>query len=161
MSARCLPRPGWRGPAGVGRRWCNGRSVTARRLIGVRAEQLKEYLGHDAATLDPGELKDLRALYAAIRDGEASWRDVMEAKTGESSKKSGTTSMKDLKAKAAKTDPEPQPAFDLEPILQLIAAATDVDALDLIADGFTDAPDEHYDALKKAYGNRRAELQPE
>ncbi|MDB5657338.1 MAG: uncharacterized protein JWQ94_4951, partial [Tardiphaga sp.] len=46
--------------------------------LGVRAEQIKEYLGHDASTLPPKEMTDLRALYASIRDGEATWRDVME-----------------------------------------------------------------------------------
>lgn len=50
--------------------------------IGVRADQIKEYLEHDGATLAPKELSELRALYAAIRDGETTWRDVMEAKEG-------------------------------------------------------------------------------
>lgn len=48
--------------------------------LGVHANQLKEYLGHDASTLSPKEMADLRALYASIRDGEATWRDVMENK---------------------------------------------------------------------------------
>lgn len=48
--------------------------------LGVRAEQIKEYLAHDASNLSPKELADLRALFAAIRDGEATWRDVMENK---------------------------------------------------------------------------------
>lgn len=48
--------------------------------LGVQASQIKEYLGHEAAALDPKELAELRALYSAIRDGEASWRDVMENK---------------------------------------------------------------------------------
>lgn len=51
--------------------------------VGVRAEQLKEFLGHDADSLSPKELAELRALYTAIRDGEASWRDVMETKTAQ------------------------------------------------------------------------------
>lgn len=49
-------------------------------------------------------------------------------------------------------------AFDFAPILQQIADANTVDALDLVADSFRDAPDEHYDALKKAYDARRAAL---
>lgn len=48
--------------------------------LGVHANQIKEYLGHDAATLAPKELTELRALYSAIRDGEATWRDVMDNK---------------------------------------------------------------------------------
>lgn len=57
--------------------------------LGVRAEQLKEYLGHDAATLAPKELTELRALYAAIRDGEATWRDVMDERAAKAEAKSG------------------------------------------------------------------------
>lgn len=54
--------------------------------LGVRAEQLKEYLGHDAVSLSPKELGDLRALFAAIRDGEATWRDVMETRAAAEAK---------------------------------------------------------------------------
>lgn len=47
---------------------------------GVKVEQLKEYLGHSAESLNPKEIADLRALYAALRDGETTWRDIMDAK---------------------------------------------------------------------------------
>lgn len=53
--------------------------------LGVRAEQIKEYLGHEAATLNPKELAELRGLYAGIRDGESTWRDVMDTKAGQQS----------------------------------------------------------------------------
>ena len=67
--------------------------------LGVRAEQLKEYLGHDAATLAPKELQDLRALYAAIRDGEANWRDVMDQKLAKA--EGGTASLDAVRAATA------------------------------------------------------------
>ena len=51
-----------------------------------------------------------------------------------------------------------QLAYDPAPVLAQITSATNIDALDLVADGFRDAPDEHYDALKKAYDARRAAL---
>ncbi|MFY3553345.1 recombinase RecT [Achromobacter insolitus] len=54
----------------------------------------------------------------------------------------------------------PDDGFDPAPVLQMIAAAADLDALALAGEAFRDAPDEHYDALKKAYDNRRAELDP-
>jgi hypothetical protein len=85
--------------------------------LGVRAEQLKEYLGHDAATLAPKELVDLRALFAAIRDGEATWRDVMDERTAQAD--GGKTASLDAvraaaaakKTPAAKTaSPAPTPA---------------------------------------------------
>lgn len=73
--------------------------------VGVRAEQLKEYLGHDAASLAPKELSDLRALYAAIRDGEANWRDVMDTKAAGEAKAAGIDTVKAAAAskKQAKT----------------------------------------------------------
>lgn len=58
--------------------------------IGIRVEQIKEYLGHDGGSLTPPELADLRALYSAIRDGETNWREVMDnrgAGTGADSRK--------------------------------------------------------------------------
>lgn len=48
--------------------------------VGVTVEALKAYLGHDATILTQKELLDLRAHYAAIRDGESTWREIMEAK---------------------------------------------------------------------------------
>ncbi len=51
-------------------------------------------------------------------------------------------------------------AYDPSPILQQITEATTIDALDLVGDRLRDAPDEHYDALQRAYQNRRDELTP-
>ena len=49
--------------------------------IGIQVADLKAWLGHDGKTLTPKELTDLRGLYAAIKDGETSWREVMDAKS--------------------------------------------------------------------------------
>mgnify|MGYP000075279894 FL=1 len=83
--------------------------------LGVRAEQLKEYLGHDAATIAPKEMTDLRALYAAIRDGEATWRDVMDQRIAAAEGK--TASLDAVRQAAAaknggkgKAPPPPAPA---------------------------------------------------
>lgn len=46
--------------------------------IGVKIEELKAWLGHDGSTLAPKELTDLRGLYAALRDGETTWREIMD-----------------------------------------------------------------------------------
>lgn len=79
--------------------------------LGVQAAQLKEYLGHDAASLSAKELSDLRALYAAIRDGEATWRDVMDNKAGAAEAKStGLDAVRE--AAAAKKANQQQPAGD-------------------------------------------------
>jgi len=76
---------------------------TARRKLfdafgaqGIRVEQLKVYLGHDGSTLSPKELTELRALFAAIKDGETTWRDVLEAKSGAVKAQPKTTTVEDL-----------------------------------------------------------------
>lgn len=48
--------------------------------IGVKAADLADYLGHSLDTCSPTELVNLRGIYGAIRDGEASWKSVMENK---------------------------------------------------------------------------------
>jgi len=51
--------------------------------LGVTPAHLKEYLGHDGSVISPTELDDLRTLWAAIRDGEASWAEALDLRNGE------------------------------------------------------------------------------
>ncbi len=60
--------------------------------IGVKASDLTEYLGHSLDTCSPTELVDLRGIYGAIRDGEATWKAVMENKSEQDGKKGGASS---------------------------------------------------------------------
>jgi hypothetical protein len=46
--------------------------------VGVTPEQVKTWLGHDPDTMNAFELRALRGLYNAIKDGEATWKDAME-----------------------------------------------------------------------------------
>jgi hypothetical protein len=46
--------------------------------LGVRVEHLKEYLGVDLDQLTPKDLVNLRAVYQALKDGETTWREVMD-----------------------------------------------------------------------------------
>jgi DNA-binding transcriptional MerR regulator len=54
--------------------------LDAFRSVGVSAEQIKEWLGHPADTLAPAELEELRGIYTALRDGDTTWKEVMDAK---------------------------------------------------------------------------------
>ncbi|NII73214.1 hypothetical protein FHW84_001783 [Dyella sp. SG562] len=54
--------------------------------IGVKAADLSAYLGHALDTCSPAELVDLRGIYGAIRDGESSWKSVMENKAEQAGK---------------------------------------------------------------------------
>ncbi len=48
--------------------------------IGVTVEQIKRYLGHDNATLQPAELDDLRKLYTAIKTGETTMKAIFDVR---------------------------------------------------------------------------------
>jgi hypothetical protein len=49
---------------------------------GVMPSDLKEYLGHSLEQTSPAQLVELRELFTAIRDGEATFRDALAAKKG-------------------------------------------------------------------------------
>lgn len=46
----------------------------------ILPDALRAYLGHPVDECSPAELHDLRTVYAAVRDGEASWSSFMQAK---------------------------------------------------------------------------------
>ena len=56
------------------------RIIDAFAQLGVQVEMLKDYIGHELSALDPNELQTLRAIYSAIKDGETSWKAVMDDK---------------------------------------------------------------------------------
>lgn len=59
--------------------------------IGVKAADLTEYLGHTLDTCSPAELVNLRGIYGAIRDGESSWKSVMENKAEQAGKQAAAS----------------------------------------------------------------------
>jgi hypothetical protein len=54
--------------------------VDAFASLNVTVADLKGYVGTDLNKLSPAELADLRALHAAIKEGETTWRAAVEAK---------------------------------------------------------------------------------
>jgi hypothetical protein len=95
--------------------------VDAFAAIGVSPMSLKEYLSHEISACSPAELTHLRAIYAAIKDGETSWKDVTAK--GEDAPKSTakvTAVHEHLKAKKsgkadAHGDGDPSPEPEREP----------------------------------------------
>lgn len=55
------------------------RIVDAFGEIGVRAADLVEFLGHDLGQCSPAELVKLRGFYGAIRDGQTTWKEIMDS----------------------------------------------------------------------------------
>jgi ferritin-like protein len=48
--------------------------------LGVKASDLVAYLGHDLGQCSPAQLNDLRGIFGALREGEATWKSVMANK---------------------------------------------------------------------------------
>ena len=75
-------------------------------MLRVMPSDIKDYLGHDIGTSSPAELDDLRLVYTAIRDGEATWQAVLQLKRqerGEAEVKPNDEAAEKLKAKLAKS----------------------------------------------------------
>lgn len=83
--------------------------------LGVTVAEIEKFLGHPIRTMNEAELHVLRSLYTAIKEGEGTWADVIEAKLGTNTageaapadKPKGATAT--LKEKiGANGDPEPE-----------------------------------------------------
>lgn len=73
-----------------------------------------EYLGHEIGTSSPAEIDELRRIYTAIRDGEASWSTVLESKrgSGEKAEDKAAVKLKEKLAKSAAGDKQATPKPD-------------------------------------------------
>ena len=86
------------------------RIIDAFAQIGVSVEALKEFVGHELSALTPNEIQLLRTTYTSIKDGETSWKAVMddkaekEANAKEKAKQAAApTSAKKTETKKAET----------------------------------------------------------
>ncbi|WCM21425.1 hypothetical protein NDK50_08235 [Paraburkholderia bryophila] len=57
--------------------------------VGVKANDLVSYLGHSLDSCSAQEMTDMFALYGAIKDGEATWKSVMENKAEQGGESQG------------------------------------------------------------------------
>lgn len=90
------------------------RLVDAFVKLGVRPEDLEEYLGHDLGRCQPDEISELRDIHAALKEGESRWADIMEAK-------------RELDPKKPTAAPPP-PAAQQQPATAAAATTTVVEA---------------------------------
>ncbi len=74
--------------------------------IGVKPKDLQKYLGHPTDSLSPKELTDLRGIYRAIKDGEASWADYTAEGPKEVDPAEAEEAKKKLSAYVAEFDKE-------------------------------------------------------
>ena len=92
------------------------RIIDAFAQLGVPVEALKDFLGHDLSSIDPAELQLLRSTYSAIKDGETTWKAVMDDKAEREA---------EAKAAASASAPAPKKA---EPAAQKAQARNDSSA---------------------------------
>jgi hypothetical protein len=87
-------------------------------VLGITVKQLKLYLGHEANTVTPKEMVELRALYSGIRDGETDWREIMDARghgTGETKASGAAHTLKEQilsKSQQARASVQSKPAVE-------------------------------------------------
>ncbi len=74
--------------------------------IGVKVAELVAYLGHSLDSCSPTELVDLRGIYGAIKDGEATWKSVMDNKAEQDGKP--------VSENQSKADPKQKPVCSPE-----------------------------------------------
>ena len=69
--------------------------------IGVTAKELKAYMDAPLEGLQPAQLDELRAIFTAIRSGEATWREFVATKQGEEPPRGVASVLDRLKGDAA------------------------------------------------------------
>lgn len=69
--------------------------------LGVQPTDLEEWLGHAIGVATPAEIEQLRRLYVAIRDGEATWPEALEQRSEQNQAKAGPRAEKKLVAPKA------------------------------------------------------------
>lgn len=141
--------------------------------INVRASDLVEYLGHELGICSPTELVNLRALYGAIRDGEATWASVMDNKREQDGTDApnktatgGNQGVKDaLKSRngEGKTNGDPPAGDDTRgpgqaDVEKMIDSATTGDSLDLCASIASKLPEATAAELLAKIGTKRKTL---
>ena len=81
--------------------------------LGIRPRDLEAYLGHKTDVLTPAELQDLRGIYRAIKDGEATWADYMTTKGADQEK--ALSKVEELKNKVKGSRGRPPAAKPADP----------------------------------------------
>lgn len=66
--------------------------------LGVQPTDLEEWLGHAIGVATPAEIEQLRRLYVAIRDGEATWPEALEQRSEQTQAKGAARTEKKLAA---------------------------------------------------------------
>lgn len=80
------------------------RIIDAFAQLGVSVEALKEFVGHELSALTPNEIQLLRTTYTSIKDGETSWKAVMDDKAEKDAEAKGKQKQAATPTSAKKTE---------------------------------------------------------
>jgi hypothetical protein len=88
--------------------------------LGIQPKHLEEYLGHPMSMCVPAEITDLRAIYNAIKNGEAKWNDFVseDEDVRGGALQSAKANLDALKNKLASAGPAVQPAHEPEAVAE-------------------------------------------
>ncbi len=88
--------------------------------LGIQPKHLEEYLGHPMSMCVPAEITDLRAIFNAIKNGEAKWNDFVseDEDVRGGALQSAKANLNALKNKLASTGPAAQPAPQPEAVAE-------------------------------------------
>lgn len=88
--------------------------------LGIQPKHLEEYLGHPMSMCVPAEITDLRAIFNAIKNGEAKWNDFVseDEDVRGGALQSAKANLDALKNKLASTGPAVQPAPQPEAVAE-------------------------------------------
>lgn len=82
--------------------------------IGIKPKSLSDYLDQELETISPAQIQQLREIYQAIKDGEATWKEFLDAKDKAESNKPDANKTKEenlinaLDKKISKPAPQQQ-----------------------------------------------------
>lgn len=82
------------------------RIIDAFAQLGVSVEALKEFVGHELSALTPNEIQLLRTTYTSIKDGETSWKAVMDDKAEKEANAKEKAKQAAAPISAKKTEPK-------------------------------------------------------
>lgn len=88
--------------------------------LGIQPKHLEEYLGHPMSMCVPAEITDLRAIFNAIKNGEAKWNDFVseDEDVRGGALQSAKANLDALKNKLASAGPAAQPAPQPEAVAE-------------------------------------------
>lgn len=78
--------------------------------LGITVDALKEYLGHSLDIVAPAEIGELRKIFSTLRDGETTWKAIMDQRNEEMIAKAKEKAEAEKAAKATKAKAETEPA---------------------------------------------------